>query len=98
MLLKLFIIFCVTSDHITVNANKTRVDKNREFDKKDAKFWSTVDLRKEEVPKGVNDIGYDYVIHDETGAVTENSTEIEKVKIFFREAKPKGPDSGQVPI
>jgi hypothetical protein len=78
-----------------------KVDKSNEkgnsVDNRDAKFWSTVDLRKLDVPKPVNDIGSDYVINDET-EIVENSTEIDGNKMYFREAKPRGRDSGQVSI
>ena len=90
------------SEKVDENHSKEdKVDKSKEkgtsVDKLDAKFWSTVDLRKLEVPKPVNDIGSDYLIDDEN-EIVENSTEIDENKIYFREAKPKGRDSGQVSI
>ncbi len=80
------------------HSKEEKVDKSNEkgsyVDKHDAKFWSTVDLRKLKVPKPVNDIGSDYVIDDEN-EIVENSTEIDGNKLYFREARPKGRDSGQ---
>lgn len=82
-------------------SKEEKVDKVKEkgsyVDKHDAKFWSTVDLRKLKLPKPVNDIGSDYVI-DEDNEIAENSTEIDGNKMYFREARPKGRDSGQVSI
>jgi hypothetical protein len=71
------------------------VDKNSTAS--DSAFWSTVNLRQVDVPKGVNDIANDYVNNIEPEMVFENSTEIDGVKLSYHEALPKGPDSGQVP-
>ena len=79
------------------SSSSTKKDASDASSTKDEKFWSTVDLRKHDVPKGVSDIGNDYVI-DETELVVENSTEVEGIKLFFRDAKSRGKDSGQVSI
>ena len=62
---------------------------------KDAKFWNKVNLRKKEVPQGENDFGNDYV-GDTEDVVVENSTEVNGLKVFYREAKARGEDTGQV--
>ena len=86
------------TDHTEKDSQKTdHTEKGSDKILKDAKFWKTVDLRKLEVPKGVHDIGQDYVI-DNMEIVTEKSVEIDGTKLFYRDAQPRGPDSGQVPI
>ena len=62
---------------------------------KDAKFWNKVNLRKKEVPQGEHDFGNDYV-GDTDDLVVENSTVVNGQKVFYREAKSRGEDTGQV--
>ena len=62
---------------------------------KDAKFWNKVNLRQKKVPQGEHDHGNDYV-DDSEDVVVENLTEVNGLKLFYREAKASGEDTGQV--
>ena len=47
---------------------------------KDVKFWTKVNLKKEDVPAGEHDLGLDYVNDDAAEIVAEHSVEVDGVK------------------